>query len=226
MIKNDMQEFAKIMENYPQALRNALSMNFDNVNSALGYYATMPFTYLVLIASLQAMLMGVSVIAKENNSKTSDFLFTKPISRLNILISKSLSAFSLLLMSDFVIMTVLYLTLVIFEPTNLNTYIILSKSVVIMQLIFLTLGIMLTTMLKKVKSPISLSMSVVLGIYAISSFADEKMRLLIPFQYFKSDYIIKNNGFEIKYLLMSILLIIIFILASKTLYLKKDINSL
>lgn len=225
MIKEDMQLFIDVMKNYPPALKKAFGMDFENANNILGYFASMPYNFLVMLSSLEALLLGISIISIESISKTSDFIFTKPISRLGIFKSKVIASISLLVLSNIFIFTIIYFVLIYFAKVNFISYFLLYSGVILLQLLFLIFGVMIATILKKVKSPVTLAMSLTFGLYAFSSFADEKMRLLIPFQYYNPNYIIENNSFETKYLLISLLLIIIFIIISKLIYLKKDIHS-
>ena len=61
--------------------------------------------------------------------------------------------------------------------------------------------------------------------YAISAFAvnskEDKLRYITPFQYFKTDYIIAENNFELKFLILGFSVIIISLIASYVIYLKR-----
>ena len=225
MIKEDMQLFIDVMKNYPTALKKAFGMNFERVNNVIGYFASMPYNFLVMLSSLEAILLGISIISIENISKTSDFIFTKPISRLSIFISKITASFSLLMFTNIFIFIIIYSTLSYFDNVNFITYFLLYLTIILLQILFLMLGVMIATVLKKIKSPVTLAMAITFGLYAVSSIADEKMRLLIPFQYFNPNYIIENNSYENKYLIIIFLLIAIFTLIAKIIYIKKDIHS-
>lgn len=98
-----------------------------------------------------------------------------------------------------------------------------------MQLIFFSIGLIISLILKKVKTVLPISLGLVFMFYAISAFAvnskEDKLRYITPFQYFKTDYIIAENNFELKFLILGFSVIIISLIASYVIYLKKDIHA-
>ena len=102
----------------------------------------------------------------------------------------------------------------------------MHNSFLIIQLLFLTLGFFISVILKKVKAVLAMAMGIVFGFYFFSVFAAEKLRLLMPFNYFDANYIIKHSSYESLYLGSTFLLIIIFISLSYYIYQKKDIASI
>lgn len=228
MIKSDASAIIDMLKNYPESLRNAFGMNIDKITSIDGFYLTMPMSFILICSSLEAMLLGVNIISKEVRDKTADFLFTKPISRGKILLNKLLASITLITLSSMIVYTIIYFMFSMFsdDQINMNVYLLVSLSVILLQIFFICLGFVLASLFKKVKSPTSLTMIVVLGLYAFNSFADDKMRPLIPFRYLNSDYIVKHNSFELGYLLLLIVLSISFIYGTYLIYTKKDINSI
>src|SRR5881392_3004815 len=83
-IANDAEQFNKLLEGYPPAVRKAVGVSIDSITSLLGFYSYV-FMYIVLCGSIQAMNLGISIISKEVQEKTADFLFTKPVTRTAIM---------------------------------------------------------------------------------------------------------------------------------------------
>lgn len=82
----------------------------------------------------------------------------------------------------------------------------------------------------KLKSVLPISLGVVLGLYMAGAFIStdknsEVARFISPFQYFDITYIIKNAGYETKYLITGAIIVIAAIALSYVIYTKKDIHA-
>jgi ABC-2 type transport system permease protein len=95
----------------------------------------------------------------------------------------------------------------------------------IVQLLFFAIGILIAAILPKIKTVLPISMGTVLGFYVLGIFGDEKLRAFMPFKYFDPMYILKNNAYELNYLIVTLLIITISITLTYIIYKKKDIHS-
>jgi ABC-2 type transport system permease protein len=226
MLSEDISLIVDLISNYPEALRNAFGFNVEIMNSIMGYFSTMPMSFLLICATLEAMLLGINIFSKEQREKTSDFLFTKPISRLKIMIYKLLAASTLVLLFGFILFIFNLVLLNVFESDGFDfkLYLLLFLSIIFLQIFFMILGMLIAIFSKRIKSPIAITMAVVLGFYAFNAFIEDKMTLLIPYKYFDIDYIIKNNSYNLIYFVLFILIIIIMIIVSYKKYINKDIH--
>jgi ABC-2 type transport system permease protein len=226
MLSKDMSVIVDLLSNYPEALRNAFGFNIEIMNSIMGYFSTMPMSFLLICATLEAMLLGVNVFSKEQREKTSDFLFTKPISRLKIMFYKLLASSSLILIFGFILFIFNLVLLNVFESNgfDLVLYILMFLSIVFLQIFFMVLGMLIAIFSKRIKSPIAVTMAVVLGFYSFNAFIEDKMTLLIPYKYFDIDYIIKNNSYNLVYFILFIIIVISMIIISYKKYINKDIH--
>ena len=93
------EEFKKLLEGYPEALRRALGLAVENIGSILGFYSYV-FLYISLVGAIQAMNLGMSIVSKEVRDKTADFLLTKPVTRTKIMTSKLLAAVASLVITN------------------------------------------------------------------------------------------------------------------------------
>ncbi|KAF0092459.1 MAG: hypothetical protein FD141_643 [Fusobacteria bacterium] len=222
--------FLKMLEGFPPAFQNAFGLDIANIMSPMGYYAFVLF-YILLIASIQGMNLGVSILSKEEREKTADFLMTKPASRSWIMMSKLDAAITIIILSNLVLYLTSYLsvTYIIKDDFSFKVFTLLHLSVFIVEMIFLSIGFLIGVFLKRIKSTISITMAVVFGFFAIGAFAvnasDDKMRYLTPFKYFDTSYILKNESFELSYLLVGIGVILVSLVVSYLIYVNKDIDS-
>src|SRR3954471_5002833 len=225
----DAAEFTKIMEGYPEAIRNLLGVNLGNLFTILGFYSFL-LTFITLCGAIQAMNLGTSIVSKEVREKTADFLLTKPVTRTTVMTAKLLAAFISL-----VITNIFYLaaaSIIIFQVKtgdfSFKLFIMLSLTMFFVQLLFLAVGIFISVILSKIKSVLTISLATVFAFYFLGMFSttgEEAKRYLSPFKYFNTAYILENSGYEATFLVAGAVIIILSIAASYYVYVKKDIHS-
>jgi len=229
-IAGDVEEFQKLMEGFPEAVKNAIGLNVESFGSILGFYSYV-FLYISLCGAIQAMNIGTSIVSKEVRDKTADFLLTKPVSRKMILTSKLLAALTSLVITNvvFLVAASIVFSMVKIEDYSIPIFLMISLSLFFIQLIFLSLGIITSVIVPKIKSVLTVSLGTVFAFFIISMListtGDEAKRFLSPFQYFDTVYIIENASYELPFLLVGIGIIVISLVASYRIYTKKDIHA-
>lgn len=229
-IAGDVEEFQKLMEGFPEAVKNAIGLNVESFGSILGFYSYV-FLYLTLCGAIQAMNIGTSIVSKEVRDKTADFLLTKPVSRKMILTSKLLAALTTLVITNvvFLVAATIIASLVKIEDFSIPVFLMISFTLFFIQLIFLSLGIITSVIVPKIKSVLTVSLGTVFAFFIIgmliSTTGDEAKRFLSPFKYFNTAYIIQNASYELPFLLVGIGIIVIALVVSYRIYTKKDIHA-
>lgn len=229
-IAGDVEEFQKLMEGFPEAVRNAIGLNVESFGSILGFYSYV-FLYITLCGAIQAMNIGTSIVSKEVRDKTADFLLTKPVSRKMILTSKLLAALTSLVITNivFLVAASIIASMVKIEDYSIPIFLMISFTLFFIQLIFLAVGILTSVIVPKIKSVLTVSLGTVFAFFItgmlISTTGDEAKRFLSPFQYFDRAYIIENGSYELPFLLVGIGIIVISLVASYMVYTKKDIHA-
>ena len=100
-LKSSIDEMAQTVSQFPRLLMIMFGVKTD-LNTALGWYTCLYF-WTGILAFAYAMYLGISCIAKEVKQGTSAYLFTKPVSRKDIVLSKV--AASVLNLLTFVVFT-------------------------------------------------------------------------------------------------------------------------
>ena len=220
----------QVFENIPSALKSALNISTDMFSSVTGFFSYL-MQFILLAGSVMALVIGLKSLSQEETNKTADFLLTKPITRSQIVSAKlKVSIFSLLL-------TNIFFSLVAFITANLvsenqfssNTFLLLCGSLLLVQLLFFSLGLVLSASLGKIKSVVSLAMPIAFSFFIISALdsaiGNINLAALTPFKFFSSTYIVQNSTYETKYLVLSIGLFLGFIWLAYYFYNHRDINS-
>lgn len=224
-------DYKKLLSSYPAQLREMIGIDVDYVTSILGFYA-MVFSFIVLCGAVQAMNIGVSLLSKENRERTADFLLVKPVSRFSIVSSKLLAGLVIIISVNIVFYAASWLIANGVKTTDFDVkrFLMINLTLFFIQLIFLSLGLMVSVFFKKLKSVLPLSLGVVFGLYVIGAFVSTgknsaASRFISPFRYFDIKYIIKNGSYETSYLAAGAVITVVSILISYIVYIKKDIHA-
>jgi ABC-2 type transport system permease protein len=223
----DTEEFTKLLEGYPVELREAFGINLDNFFSILEFYCY-GLSFVTLCGAIQAMNLGTSIVSKEVREKTADFLLTKPVTRNVVLTNKLLAALISIILTNivYIVAATLLANQVATEDFSVKIFILLSLTVFFVQLLFLAIGIIISVIVPRIKSVLTVSLAVVFAFYFLGMFsADEAKRYLSPFKYFDTAYIMENSSYETSFLITGAIIIILAIAASYYIYGKKDIHS-
>ncbi|AJA49039.1 ABC transporter, permease protein [Clostridium pasteurianum DSM 525 = ATCC 6013] len=220
----------ELFNNLPYSLKALLGFGSFDVTTMSGYFAVL-FLYIELVAAIHAVLLGSNIIAKEERDKTTEFLITKPVSRTTIITSKFLAA----LVNIFILNIVSLLSSIVMVDAYNNGKDISGEifmfilSMFIVQLIFLSIGMLLAAFIRKSKVSGSISVSVLLISFIISKITDLTDRLnvlniLSPFKYFSYKDLVAGKGLNFGVFLLSIVLIGIFSFSTYFFYRKRDLN--
>ena len=168
---HDAEEFKRLLAGYPKGVMDAFGIEIDSITSFLGFYSYI-YLYVMLCLSIQGMNAGIGALSKEVSGKTAEFLLTKPVKRTKILTSKLLAIITSFLFTNMVYLAASFLMAeaVTTIPYDLKRFMLISMSGFIVQLIFMALGILISVMLRKIKSVLSISLSTVFAFFILYLF--------------------------------------------------------
>lgn len=219
-----------VFSNMPKTLKALLGISSLDVTTMSGFYAFL-FPYLELTAAIHAALLGASIIAKEERDKTTEFIIVKPISRYTIITQKLLAALVNVLIFNLVTLISSIVTVSSFNKGNDITteVVVFDLSMLLVQLVFLSLGTLLAAFLKKHKTSGSIATSILMTGYVISKITDltdqlNVFNILSPFKYFNYVDIATGNGLNIVNIILTLLLTSVFTASTYYFYLKRDLN--
>ena len=110
-----------------------------------------------------------------------------------------------------------------------STLVLLLFTVTFLQLFFLTVGMVISLLMRKVRSVTPLSMGLAFGMYLLSAFegmlGEDKLSYITPFKHFEANYIVANRTFNLPLVFISVALIIISVVGSYILYSRRNIYS-
>lgn len=224
------QDLTKMMEKMPAELGKALGMDSNTWSNVLGFYSTYFGIYIVLLIGIFTMSTGATIISKEERDGTSEFLFTKPISRESIFKTKTLALFTLMLIIIIAqVLSAVGMLLLVGKNVDWHALLVMQIHGVILILFFTCMGQLLSFFFEPKRNFMGMVVGIIFGCYfinAVSKTSDsvEWLGYLSPFHYL--DFTPLQPDYDINWLGISALVAIAigFILFSKSLLIKKDLR--
>jgi ABC-2 type transport system permease protein len=195
----------------------------------LGYFSFV-FLFAQICLAIQAANYGFSLVSIEEREWTADFLLAKPVGRIQILTSKLLAALSGLTITNIVVWISSLAVINLFKGDR--TYeakplLLLLLSIVVFQLFFLSVGLVISLLVKRIRSVTPYSMALGFGMYVLSVFGDmlgeSALEKITPFKHFEPSYIVQHGAYDLPLVLISISVIVISLVGSYLLYPRRDI---
>lgn len=221
-------DMTNIISNMPKSLQTIFGLGEVDLSKTIGIFA-ITLLYISLILAFHASSLGNLCFSREERDKTFEFLYVKGMSRFSILGVKILVSLIQILILN--ILTYIFSVIIIRITLSENIakdFLPMMMGVFFIQLIFFSIGLLLSFLLKDSKKSGSLSFAVVIVCFLFTMFSDisEKahvLRYITPFKYFDGKEIL-SNGLNFIYIGICIILSILFISYSCILHNKRDLS--
>ncbi len=230
MFQDGSKELVELFNNFPPEFLKAFGFNLDNMFGMEPFYAFC-FTYIGLMAAIMAVFVSVEVFSREKRSKCMDFILTKPISRFEIYLNKLYACLTVIVVSNIIYVIC---TLFIFY-TEIDGYKFTLETLQLVlapfftQLVFMSFGIFIPVMFRKIRSVSVLATSIGIVAFMLSAVINmlekEYLYYLAPLKYFNPESIIHNGIYDLKLVVFAIILIIAAIFFSAKKYCCEDVDA-
>jgi len=222
-------EMLKIMDSLPPAMLDVFNMRAFNLTTISGFYGIM-FIYFGLMGAIASAMWGSDIISKEERDKTVEFSLVLPVSRSRVITAKALAV--LVNCVAFVLITwgMSLVAVQSFNPDQVfYSYLALQmRAMFVIELIFLSLGLLLGCVMKQYKRSASIAVGIILATYFMSvvSGMQEKLDFLkwfTPFKYFDAADLFHTGQMNSTYLLISLGIIVVCVALAYFTYNKRDL---
>lgn len=229
------QSISSIMDKAPRALLAIFGMNGLDMSTASGFYAVI-FLYIFIVSTIYSAMLGAGIISKEERDKTSEFLFTKPVSRVRVITSKIIAALTYTILYNIVTIVVSLTMASKVAPESLTgveaglgrDILMLGAGMLLVQMIYLFLGTGIASLIKKPGASSGSATGIMLVTYFISMVIDlteslDFLKYLTPFKYFEPKQLINGGNPDPIFIIISTLLIALFLGATYFFFPKRDL---
>jgi len=219
----------EFLARYPQELRAAFGMDNMDLATVLGFYSFV-FMFVQLCLAIQASNYGFGLVSIEESELTADFLLSKPVSRRQVMTSKLLAALTSLTLTNLVVWVSSFVAITLFREQReyeTGTLLLLLLSIVIFQLFFLSVGLVVSLLVKRVRSVTPYALGLGFGMYVLSAFSgvfgEVALELITPFKHLDAPYIVKHAAYDTPLVLLNAAATLVSLAVSYWLYIRRDI---
>jgi len=204
--------------------------NFNDFLSVLGFYSVNNIIYMMVLGSIYAIVLSSGILLKEEYNKTAEYLLTRPLTRSEIFISKlavfTLNVFLLNLVTS--LAGFISLELVKDGSFSIRAFLILSLYTLLLNILFGTIGLFLSTLVKRAKPITTFTIGLVLIFYFIFTLSKitegiAKIGYLSPFRYVNTDAVNSAYTIDLWHLAYFIGISLLLTWLSYRIYIRKDI---
>ncbi len=221
----------EMLARFPPELLTAFGLQGVDLATVLGFFGFV-FLFAQICLAIQASTYGFSLVSVEERDWTADFLLAKPVRRTHILTSKLLAALTALTITNAVVWISSFACIHLFKGDrayDAGTLALLLSSIILFQLFFLSVGLVVSLLVKRIRSATPYAMALGFGMYVLSVFGDmlgeSVLEKITPFKHFEPRYIVEHGAYDLPLVLISVAVIGISLVGSYLLYARRDIPS-
>ena len=234
-LAKDLSIFLELIKGFPKEFADAFGISNLNYGGIISFYSFI-LTYVLLAGSVQAMNLGVSVLSAEVRDKTADFLYAKPVSRTRIITWKLVAAALQILLTNLCFGVAAWLIMKIAneagskDTIDFSLFILLTSTLLFLQVFFAAIGLLVSVLLKRIKTVLPISLGVVFFFYILyllnETLKNEQLAFLSPFSYFKLGGILADHAYQTKFVIVFGILAVVFVALTYRVYTRKDLPSI
>lgn len=226
----DLNFFRTMLNAYSPEFLQAFGAQVETIETLPGFYSFC-FMYIVLCGALEALYLGICSTSNELSGKSADFLYTKPMKRSHILTWKLFNCLLCIIIVNIIYNIItLYMAYTVQNNFNSTLFILINSGLFLTQLLFLCFGFCLGCIMKKVKTPLSLTSGIICAFFLLQMLVNLEPNGILSYfsflSYTSADSIMANNGFDTIRLCLLISLSICFLISGYLYFQKRDIHTL
>ncbi|MBN2299748.1 MAG: ABC transporter permease subunit [Acholeplasmataceae bacterium] len=211
-----------------EALFQAMGIQITDLSTPEGFLS-LESIYFYIPLAIYAGLLGSSIISKEERDKTAEYLFTLPVTRKKVIISKIVVAFLFNLLLNLAVILGALIVYTRFSPSE-GFYSFLwhlSLGIFLIQLIFMSVGMLFAAIMKQYKKSGAAVLAYVMGSYllfVLIGLTDkiDFIKYVTPFKYFEASEMLTGN-IELKFVLITLGIVISSIIGLFVFYRRRDL---
>ncbi|QWB96286.1 ABC transporter permease [Mycoplasmatota bacterium] len=229
--KDAFDQLEDLLAIYPPEFLEAFGLGEDglDMSNIYGWFGVEGYLFVMLIGGSYAAILGSSILSKEEDDKTIEFLLSKPISRTQIIFGKAIVVLTNLIILNIAVSIFLLIAFATLGEFNVVIWLLYAFAPLLLQLFFASIAMFISIFITKSRQVMSISLGLSIGLYVvdlISKLTDnaEFLKYFTPYEYINAISIVEDQRIEPLYLLISIAVITISLIASWQLYIRKDIS--
>lgn len=217
----------ELIQFFPEEVLKIFHIDLISLSSSMGWLLSEGYLFMTLFGSCYAAYLGSTILLKEENDKTIEFLLTKPISRRQVLFSKVFAGLIYLFSFSVLLAITNGIGLTYNHDFQFQQWFSLTIGSFLLHVFFFFLTLFLSQFFRKTSKAIGICFGAVVGSYflqVISRLSNQVgfLKYFSPFEYVDSRPIIENGFLSIPHIIVLSIGFLIFLLYTDYLYQKKE----
>jgi ABC-2 type transport system permease protein len=222
------QSVTEIMGALPKAVQVLFGLTGFDLTKASGFYGIL-FLYIAVMAAVHAVILGTGVIAEEERDKTSEFLYTKPVSRATALTGKLLAGVTNLVVLNLVTLgsSIAFVNYYGNGESFTSEILVLMVGLLLLQLIFFAVGTVMAGASHKPRAAGTRAMSIMLFSFVLYYLVNlngnlDWLKYFTPFKYYDAAVLMKE-GLDPVFVVLSLAIIVLGIVGTYYAFRRRDL---
>ncbi len=214
----------------PAQLVQAMGLGSVNITEPSGY-ASLLINFIMIAIGVFSLLLGSSIIIREERDKTAEFLYTMPTTKGRIVFEKIMAGIVL----NFLFVGMVYGVFVAimsrfeFDEHFIEYMILAALASFLLANIFYGLGLVLSAVMKQFKKVEPIGVAILMITYMISVVMEltdkiDFLKNFTPFAYFRATEILSDLKIENLYIGIAVIFLLITIVITMIVYPKRDLR--
>ncbi len=166
VIENSFEDFKNILESYPNAVLDIIGMDLNHMTTFSGYYSFV-LTFINIISFAFAASITLKIFIKEYKNKSVEFISTKPITRKNIVLQKTLAIIVVLTIAIILYTNIMYILVLSVSDLSYLKFVELNLSTYLIMLYAMVVAFLVSTIFRKLRNSGSSAFIIAFGFYFI-----------------------------------------------------------
>ncbi len=224
------QSVQDVLNALPKAVQAVFGLTGFDLSTAAGFYGVL-FMYIAVMGAVHAALLGSSLIAKEERDRTSEFLYSKPASRAQILTGKIVAGlFNMVVFNLATLVSSIYIVDQYNKDAPFSAdIVVLMVGLFFIQMLFFAIGVAVAGATHRPKAAASAATSIMFLTFLLSYVVnmDAKLDFLkyfTPFKYFDAANLMADHALDPVFVALSVAIIAVAVVGTYRLYSARDLN--
>lgn len=218
-----------VLNDLPAGMLAAFNLKAFNLTTVTGFYGIM-FSYYALLLCIAAVMWGSDTISKEERDKTVEFSLTLPVTRGRVVTGKALAALANCVGLLLVTWGASIVGAASYKPDAAfyGFLALCMLALLILQLVFLSLGILLGCAIKQYRQVTSLAVGLLLATYFLSIVVTmskdlDFLKYLTPFRYFDPVAMLNESRLDVGFVALSLAIVLVSMAGAYYTYSRRDL---
>lgn len=225
---DSVQSMDEMIQMFPKELLKAFNMDITSIDTVFGWLKTEGFVFVLLITGAYSGILGSTILLKEENDKTIEYLHGVPVTRRKIIMDKVICGLIYIALMVLSVGIFNFIGLSISGDFDKSSYILLSITPIFSSTTIFALCLFLSTFFHKTKKTIGISLGIVFASYFFNMISEmskntEFLKYISVFTLADTRNVITETSIHPLMILLSVVLSTLFIILSIQHYDKKEL---